>query len=91
MFSQQVLVFGYGGMRIYPDYLQFKNTFLPPDTTKLTLIGLEYLGSKFDLELTDAEVTLRCYQEPSVALDIVFDASPDVSIPFTCDSKLVSH
>ena len=91
MFSQQVLVFGYGGMRIYPDYLQFKNTFLPPDTTKLTLIGLEYLGSKFDLELTDTEVTLRCYQEPSVALDIVFDASADVSLPFTCDGKLVNH
>ena len=78
-------------MRIYPDYLQFKNTFLPPDTTKLTLTGLEYLGSKFDLELTDSQVTLTCYQEPSVALDIVFDASPDVSSPFTCDSKLVNH
>ena len=85
----QVLVFGYGGMRIYPDYLQFKNTFLPPNTTKLTLTGLEYLGSKFDLELTDTLVTLTCYQEPSVALDIIFDGTPDVSFPFTCDSKFL--
>ena len=85
----QVLVFGYGGMRIYPDYLQFKNTFLPPDTTKLTLVGLEYLGSKFDLELTDTLVTLTCYQEPIENLEIVFDGTPDISFPFTCDSKFI--
>ena len=90
MFLLQVLVFGYGGMRIYPDYLQFKNTFLPPDTTKLTLTGLEYLGSKFDLELTDTLLTLTCYQEPSAALDIIFDGAPDIRVLFTCDSKFIN-
>ena len=90
IFLLQVLVFGYGGMRIYPDYLQFKNTFLPPDTTKLTLTGLEYLGSKFDLELTDTLVTLTCHVRPSVALDIIFDGTPDISFPFTWDGKFIN-
>ena len=48
-FLQSVL-FGYGGLRLREKQLQF-NPRLPPDTTRLSLTGVDYLGNSIDFRI----------------------------------------
>ena len=48
-------MFGYGGLRIKLDRLTFHPR-LPPNTTKMTLTGLNYLGATFDVLVTTQRV-----------------------------------
>ncbi|XP_060072815.1 protein-glucosylgalactosylhydroxylysine glucosidase-like [Ylistrum balloti] len=43
----QSLLYGYGGLRIFQDRLQF-NPNIPPSSTSFNLTGIDYLGGSFD-------------------------------------------
>ncbi len=81
----QTLLFGYGGLRVHPYHLQFENTFLPPGTDALSLIGLDYLGASFDVRLTADQVTYTCHQKPSSELEVQFASGQKK--PFICDGN----
>nr|KAG5696162.1 hypothetical protein BaRGS_026521 [Batillaria attramentaria] len=51
----QAVIFGYAGMRIELEHLSFHPR-LPPNTNKMKVTGLDYLGSTFDLLITDDKV-----------------------------------
>ncbi len=78
----QALIFGYGGMRVHPTYLQFRNARMPPGVETLNFVGLEYLGAKFDLAIDDDQVVFNCYQESPEPLIIEFDSG--IVFPFVC-------
>ncbi|XP_062577761.1 protein-glucosylgalactosylhydroxylysine glucosidase-like [Saccostrea cucullata] len=44
----QSLLFGYGGIRLHPDRIDFHGR-LPPSTSSLNITGLDYLGGAIDL------------------------------------------
>ena len=57
----QTLIYGYAGLRIYPNYLLIKpRSFLPPQTSSMTLQGLKYLDVCFDLVIDQNEIKFKC-------------------------------
>uniref|UniRef100_A0ABM0M8F4 Acid trehalase-like protein 1-like n=1 Tax=Saccoglossus kowalevskii TaxID=10224 RepID=A0ABM0M8F4_SACKO len=54
----QAVLFGYGGFRLYPDYLEF-NPVLPPATTRFNITGIDYLGSSLDFVILNDLVTVN--------------------------------
>lgn len=56
----QALVFGYGGVRLRTDHLEF-NPKLPLNLTHIKLKGLDYLGNSIDVEIMEdkVQVTIR--------------------------------
>jgi len=57
----QGVLFGYGGMRIYPERIDFTSN-LPPNTTSMKLKGINYLGSTLSvsyLNSTNTSVVLH--------------------------------
>ncbi|XP_061173410.1 protein-glucosylgalactosylhydroxylysine glucosidase-like [Saccostrea echinata] len=48
----QSLLFGYGGIRLHPDRIDFHGR-LPPSTTSFKITGLDYLGGSIDLSFTN--------------------------------------
>ncbi|XP_069117851.1 protein-glucosylgalactosylhydroxylysine glucosidase-like [Argopecten irradians] len=54
----QSLLYGYGGFRIYPDRLQFSPA-IPPNTTSLSLTGIDYLGGSYHFTFSDQYITIN--------------------------------
>ena len=50
----QSVINGYGGIRLNFDNLIITKSYLPPESTKLTLNGIEYIGNIFRLEITSS-------------------------------------
>lgn len=85
----QALVFGYAGLRVRPYHLEFARPgggMLPPGADSLRLVGLAYLGSDFDLEVTADEVALTCHREGDV--ELMLDFSGSLTFPFVCDGNI---
>lgn len=81
-------MFGYGGMRIKPYSLEFSSTFMPKDVEKLTFVGLNYLGTKFDLSLDSDVVEIQINRVGKMSIELTFqDGSSD---PFTGTYSLSS-
>ncbi|XP_059156328.1 protein-glucosylgalactosylhydroxylysine glucosidase-like isoform X2 [Physella acuta] len=53
----QLVLFGYGGARIYDDHLTF-DPVLITRTTEVTFTGLDYRGCSFDLSYSESNLTL---------------------------------
>ncbi|CAH2067404.1 unnamed protein product, partial [Iphiclides podalirius] len=54
----QALVFGYAGISVYLDRLEVHRPQLPPQTAKLKIKGIKYLGANLTLDIDDVDVTL---------------------------------
>ena len=48
----QTVLFGYGGLRLHLEQLDFLSPRLPPMTSRVAFRSLTYLGTEFDLELS---------------------------------------
>ncbi|KAK6182582.1 hypothetical protein SNE40_010234 [Patella caerulea] len=53
----QSVIFGYGGLRIHPEYIEF-NPRLTPDTTFLRFVDFDYLGNSLDIEIQTGFVSI---------------------------------
>lgn len=65
----QALLFGYGGIRIRDDRLDF-NPVLPANTSEMTITHLDYLGAAFDVRWN--------YQ----IVEFIMTSTADVNRPF---------
>ncbi|XP_019643989.1 PREDICTED: acid trehalase-like protein 1 [Branchiostoma belcheri] len=54
----QAVLFGYGGFRLHVDRLDL-NPVLPPDTDRMKIHGLDYLGSSLDVTVSSDVVTVN--------------------------------
>ncbi len=81
----QALIFGYAGLRVYPYYLEFKSTPLPPGASAITLVGLDYLGARLDVTMDEVDITFTCYGEADRDLHLQFDSGP--VFPLICGSE----
>jgi len=61
----QSLVSGYGGYRLFPEELVFKQPRLPPGTTAMRMIGLNYLDNVIDTSLANGRITFHLRQASS--------------------------
>ena len=82
----QALTSGYGGIRIYPYQLVFKQPFLPPTVETMKVTGLSYLGSKFNLNYETGKVTLTCTLGGDEPLVLV--GSDGAAVEVVCDRKI---
>ncbi|CAD5114394.1 DgyrCDS3529 [Dimorphilus gyrociliatus] len=55
----QSIIFGFAGVRIRPEMLEFHNPIPAPDTDKIKLLGFTYLGAKMDIEITEDRVIIK--------------------------------
>ncbi|KAK3093895.1 hypothetical protein FSP39_021562 [Pinctada imbricata] len=53
----QSLIFGYGGFRMYPNYLEFSGT-PPPGVTSFNITGIDYLGGSLDFTFYNNVMTV---------------------------------
>ncbi|XP_061174432.1 protein-glucosylgalactosylhydroxylysine glucosidase-like [Saccostrea echinata] len=54
----QSLLFGYGGIRLHPDRIDFHGR-LPPSTTSFNITGLDYLGGSIDFYFSEEMTSVR--------------------------------
>ena len=54
----QVVMFGYGGFRLLLESLYFNAT-IPPESTSLDILDLDYMGSRFNLRFSMFEMTIE--------------------------------
>ena len=62
----QTVIYGYGGFRLGMDELKFNPT-LPPSTTKLTIAGVNYLGSALKFEIQDDQLQISLVSSAPIA------------------------
>mmetsp|Transcript_100887 Transcript_100887/g.261091 ORF Transcript_100887/g.261091 Transcript_100887/m.261091 type:complete len:792 (+) Transcript_100887:36-2411(+) len=55
----QIFWAGYAGVRLTDEALLFRMPRIPPDTSSLTLRGLTYRGSRLDVRITPATISLK--------------------------------
>ncbi len=55
----QSLIYGFGGLNIKPESLEFRNPYPPPGSSLLRMRGLKYLGTSMDLDVSASTVTLE--------------------------------
>ncbi|XP_077992271.1 protein-glucosylgalactosylhydroxylysine glucosidase-like isoform X2 [Glandiceps talaboti] len=65
----QSLVFGYGGLRLRHEQLDF-DPILPQSSDFMNFIGLEYLGSEFDFKYDDSQIYVNVTSMGSHPLQI---------------------
>jgi trehalose/maltose hydrolase-like predicted phosphorylase len=53
----QTVLFGYGGLRLNVEQLDFRQARLPPNTTRVAFRNVDYLGSQFDVVHDSAGMT----------------------------------
>ena len=59
----QSLVFGFAGIRIRPEMLEFHKPMLPPGATRMNLIHMNYLGSNMTIVIEGkSKVTLDIHE-----------------------------
>lgn len=68
----QTITYGYGGFRIHSEHLAFNPT-LPPNSTKMTIRGISYLGNQLSFEVSASEVivSLLTVDEIAPSLEVV--------------------
>lgn len=55
----QALIFGYAGLSIHLDRLEFNRPQLPPEATNFKIRGIKYLGASLTLEIQVKSTTLK--------------------------------
>ena len=55
----QSLIYGFAGLRIRPEFLEFHHPYPPPGTTRLRLRGFQYLQANMTIEISQSQVTLE--------------------------------
>ncbi len=80
----QSLIYGFGGIRNYPFYLEIDPPAVFPaeGVTKLKFTGMNYLNTKFDLEITETELVFQCLSNYAIIVTIKGEAG--VEVDFTC-------
>ena len=68
----QSLIFGYAGVRIRPEFLEFHNPIPPPNCRSIKLLGFNYLGAEMDIDIRNTpdivEITLKSLGEFQLVL-----------------------
>lgn len=55
----QAVINGFGGVRLFLDRMEIGNSKLPPESTKLEVKGLQYLGAKFTLSVSSDMTSVK--------------------------------
>ncbi|XP_055640447.1 protein-glucosylgalactosylhydroxylysine glucosidase-like [Toxorhynchites rutilus septentrionalis] len=58
----QAVIYGFGGVRLFLDRLEVRNTRLPPGSTMFRIKGLKYMGANMTLKATAERTTLAISQ-----------------------------
>jgi len=67
----QGVIFGYGGMRLGVEELDFNAPRLPPNTTSIIFRNLNYIEMEFDLEVTATDVSINVTAMGRIALNLI--------------------
>lgn len=59
----QVLMNGYGAIRLHFDRMEINSPKLPPDSTRMLIKGITYLEAKFSLELSQMNLTVKLIEK----------------------------
>ncbi|KAJ6648423.1 Protein-glucosylgalactosylhydroxylysine glucosidase, partial [Pseudolycoriella hygida] len=78
----QLMLNGYGGIRLYSDRMTISGTLLPPNTTKLTINGFKYLNGEFSLEQTETSLRLTVKRFGNVNILVDDDLTKTQTIEF---------
>lgn len=72
----QAVMFGYAGFKLHESYLEFQPRLLP-GTSKVKIVGLNYLGNSIDviIALTSSNLTVTSRQSSSPVLEAVVQSS----------------
>ena len=72
----QTILNGFSGIRLHLDKLEIRNVRLPPNTSRLIVKGISYLGSQFLLKHSDEGTTLKCIRASvKIPLSIEFGSN----------------
>lgn len=55
----QLIIFGYGGLRLHDDYLLFNPPMLPQNATLVVLHGINYLDNEMCVEISNDIITIK--------------------------------
>jgi hypothetical protein len=84
----QALVFGYGGLRLHPEVLEVRDTFLPANTTQLSLRSVDYLGSSLDLVFTEREMNVTLI-EAGAELNLTLEYADGSKVELETEGKRI--
>ena len=59
----QSIIYGFAGVRIRPEMLEFHNPMVPPGAASLKMIGFHYLGANMTIEITTERVVIVVHSE----------------------------
>lgn len=63
----QAVLFGYAGIRIKPEFLEFRRTgSLPGNADSIKIAGLDYLGYQFGVDVSVEEITFERCSNPGL-------------------------
>ena len=80
----QAVLFGYAGIRIQPEYLEFRKTgSLPGRSESIKIAGLDYLGYQFGLEVGIEEITFERCSNPGLE-PLTLELEDGTREDFTC-------
>ncbi|XP_062577760.1 protein-glucosylgalactosylhydroxylysine glucosidase-like [Saccostrea cucullata] len=68
----QSLLFGYGGIRLHPDRIDFHGR-LPPSSTSFKITGLDYLGGSIDFFFTNDKTNVTLTKRAKHPINLKYD------------------
>jgi len=85
----QTVVFGYSGLRLNIDNLHFRKARLLPGSTKVTLRGVNYLGTEFDVRFTNSTIQLAVTSAGNISLQLM-TTEPSAAVPFNAGKQIIA-
>ena len=79
----QTLFFGYAGMRLHVEELEFKASQLPPGVTRLALRNVNYLGNVLDLTVRQGEISVYVVSDNRAELPLVLSINNQTAYELT--------
>ena len=87
----QSIIYGFGGIRVRPQMLEFHDPRPPPDAAELRLMGIKYLGNRMDIIISQTgQAVIRLLEENS-ALPLVLRFNDTYGLERTLRQGKHSH
>ena len=87
----QSIIYGFAGIRIRPQMLEFHNPQPPPDSSELRLMGIKYLGTRMDIIIKQQGQVVITVHEENSALPLVLRFNDTYSIERTLRTGQCAH
>ena len=81
------IMYGYAGIKIRPEMLEFHRPRPPPDTTSLKINGMKYLGNILDVEIFTDKVTIYVRYDSDMSLVLKKNQTTSEEISLTAGAS----